>query len=569
LRSSAARTAAPALVALVALAIALPAQSQATLSFASRLFADTPYTANIVDADGDGRFEIPGLFNRGTYMASLAASRMGLAPMFRDSDGRARHVRDLRMVDLDNDGDLDLVANAYWCAGEPRDRAQVYWRHDGGGPFEIAPALDGLPPLTGWGETILAADFDDDGYVDVYLPGYTRHDLSAEIPECHGIAAPAAGQSWLLRNRGAAAPAYFELRANTPLTLTFADCGADCGNYWDETRHYARPEGAQAFDFDEDGRVDVFVSGMLFRNRGAMDFERVHPARGTRPLFDEGAAIIDWNHDGYPDLVTVTPWDGVAHLFAWRGGARDASGRIVAGGWQEVTDPRVVGAFVADGFPATYGVTVVDLDNDGHQDVVLGGTAGDKRMRVFRSEGPPTYAFRAEFPTGAQPLPVRRGGVAAGDLNRDGRQDLVFPELLPRTSAILYNTGDAPTSGLINVEVLGGTPAKPLRNQQGRAVRVVPVAAPAGFVYTRFVDGGSGYMAQGPYEVQLASAFTRDHDVEVRFAAGVVRCRVRPPVAVKVYAGGACDAQPPPAAEAIPPSTLQDRIFPILLMLMD
>ena len=310
---------------------ALPANAE-TLRFAPRLFADTPHTANIVDADGDGRLEIPGLFNRGTYMAALAASRMGLSPMFRDADGRTRHVRDLRMVDLDNDGDLDLAANSYWCAGEPRDRAQVYWRHPDG-RFELSPGLDGLPPLTGWGETILAADFDDDGYLDLYLPGYTRHDLGAEIPECHGIAAPASGQSWLLRNRGAAAPAYFELRAKTPLTLTFADCGADCGNYWDEGVHYARPEGAQAFDYDEDGRVDVFVSGMLFRNRGALDFERVYPARGTHPAFDEGAAIIDWNHDGYPDLVTVTPWDGVVHLFAWQGGARDASGRIVTGGW--------------------------------------------------------------------------------------------------------------------------------------------------------------------------------------------------------------------------------------------
>jgi len=567
LRSSAGRTA---LATLAVLAAALSAQSSSaqTTRFAPRLFADTPHTANIVDADGDGRLEIPGLFNRGAYMTSLAASRMGLAPMFRDAAGRVRHVRDLRMVDLDNDGDLDLVANAYWCAGEPRDRAQVYWRHPDG-RFELSPGLDGLPPLTGWGETILAADFDDDGYLDLYLPGYTRHDLSPEIPECHGVAAPASGQSWLLRNRGAVAPAYFELRAGTPLTLTFADCGADCGNYWDESRHYARPEGAQAFDYDGDGRVDVFVSGMLFRNRGALDFERVFPARGVQPAFDEGAAIIDWNHDGYPDLVTVTPWDGLVHLFAWQGGARDASGRIIAGGWGEITTPTIVGAFAANAYPATYGITVVDLDNDGHQDIVLGGTATNRRMRAFMSNGAPSFGFRAEFPAGEQPLPTRRGGIAAGDLNRDGRQDLVFPELLPRTSAILYNTADLPVTRLVNVEVLGGTPSAPLRNQQGRAVRVVPTVAPAGFVYTRFVDGGSGYMAQGPYEVHLASAYTGDHDLEVRYASGLVRCRVRPPAAIKVYESGLCDVQSLPAADPIPASTLQDRILPILLMLME
>jgi len=568
LRSSAARAivAAAAVAALTSLS---PPSNAQTLRFAPRVFAETPHTANIVDADGDGRLEIPGLGNRGTHMAALSLTRMGLQPIFRDPDGRARHARDLRMVDLDNDGDLDLVANSYWCVGEPRDRAQVYWRHDGGGPFEIAPALDGLPPLVGWGETILAADFDDDGYLDVYLPGYTRHDLSPEIPECHGIAAPATGQSWLLRNRGAAAPAYFELRANTPLTLTFADCGADCGNYWDESRHYARPEGAQAFDYDEDGRVDVFVSGMLFRNRGALDFERAYPPRGVRPAFDEGAAIIDWNHDGYPDLVTVTPWDGVVHLFAWQGGARDASGRIVAGEWREVADPSIVGVFAANAYAGTYGITVADLDNDGNEDIVLGGTVTTPRLRVFLSNGGPSYGFRAEFPAGDQPLPTRRGGIAVGDLNRDGRPDVVIPDVLPRATAILYGTAELPTTRRFTVEVLGGTRTAPLRNQQGRAVRLVPAAAPSGFVYTRFVDGGSGYMAQGPYELQWASAFDGDHDLEVRYASGVVRCRVRPPAAIKVYESGACEVQAPPAPDRIPASTLPDRFLPAILQMLE
>ena len=76
-------------------------------------------------------------------------------------------------------------------------------------------------------------------------------------------------------------------------------------------------------------------------------------------------------------------------------------------------------------------------------------------------------------------------------------------------------------------------------------------------------------MAQGPYELQWASAYTGDHDLEVRYASGIVRCRVRPPAAIKVYESGLCDVQSLPPADPIPASTLQDRILPILLMLLD
>ena len=72
MRSDAARAIAAA-AGLLALASLSPAVNAQTLHFAPRLFTDTPHTANVVDADGDGRLEIPGLFK----LAKLGRKKRG------------------------------------------------------------------------------------------------------------------------------------------------------------------------------------------------------------------------------------------------------------------------------------------------------------------------------------------------------------------------------------------------------------------------------------------------------------------------------------------------------------
>ena len=73
-----------------------------------------------------------------------------------------------------------------------------------------------------------------------------------------------------------------------------------------------------------------------------------------------------------------------------------------------------------------------------------------------------------------------------------------------------------------------------VHNQYGRVAQVRPRQAP-GVVYTRVVDGGSGFLAQGQYELLIGTPYTGQFDVTVRFAGAVrtfvvsagqrVRCR--------------------------------------------
>jgi hypothetical protein len=99
----------------------------------------------------------------------------------------------------------------------------------------------------------------------------------------------------------------------------------------EEANHLAILEslggGVAVFDFDNDGLVDLFFPGggwfeekairghspKLFRNRGGFQFEDVTKAAGLdqRPFYSHGAAVSDYDCDGWLDLV-VTGWGPLA-----------------------------------------------------------------------------------------------------------------------------------------------------------------------------------------------------------------------------------------------------------------
>lgn len=134
--------------------------------------------------------------------------------------------------------------------------------------------------------------------------------------------------------------------------------------------------GVALIDFDGDGRLDIFCSGggyydgpdkkqikghpcKLYRNLGNFKFEDVTSKSGLdRPwFFTHGAAVADYDRDGFPDLL-VTGWEGVA-LFHnepdGKGGRRFVDVTKKAG----LTDRRWSSSagwadFDGDGFPDLY-----------------------------------------------------------------------------------------------------------------------------------------------------------------------------------------------------------------------
>ncbi len=331
------------------------------------------------DYDNDGR---PDLFvtrwrryalyrNRGDGTFEDATERSGLGG---DRDWPTSAV----LADLDGDGDGDLyvchylawdTANPHLCHDDARHRYAYcapqqlkampdhLFRNDGGRFVEIS-AEAGITPADkdGRGLGVVAADLDEDGKLDLFV----ANDQSA---------------NFLFRNLGG-------LRFEEVTATAGVACNAD-GNY-------QASMGIAAADVDGDGLLDLAKTNFfneattLYQNRGGGVFVDATVAYGlaapSRYLLGFGAAFLDANNDGWPDLATAnghvddfrpeTPWQMPAQLLMGVAGRRlvDVSGR--AGPPWAV--PRV-GRGLASG----------DLDNDGRVDLLV--ASHDAPMAYFHN----------------------------------------------------------------------------------------------------------------------------------------------------------------------------------------
>src|SRR3954471_11727281 len=253
---------------------------------------------SVGDADGDGLDDIyvaqpAGLPNRlfrnrgdGTFEDITDAAGVGVL------DDTAQAL----FADVDNDGDQDLVLAT---ATQP-----LLFTNDGKGHFTPVPdAFRFAHPLQGVLTSIAMADYDRDGFLDLYLCVYSYFFGAGE--DKAGTPAP-----------------YADARNGPPAVLfrndghgRFIDAtqaaGLDAGN---DRYHFA----AAWADYDGDGWQDLLVANdfgtkNLYRNLGLHDgkvtFEDVAAAAGT---LDHGAgmsaAFLDYDNDGRLDIYTGNMW---------------------------------------------------------------------------------------------------------------------------------------------------------------------------------------------------------------------------------------------------------------------
>lgn len=144
------------------------------------------------------------------------------------------------------------------------------------------------------------------------------------------------------------------------------------------------------------------------------------PASGCQGVFPR---VFDWNQDGKPDLVWGLA-DGTLHVTLNENTAaqpRFGPPQVVQVGPPDAKQPSDVGDRMT--------FDLVDWNNDDRVDLVLGGLDG--RVHVFWNEataGPPDFRTDTILLDGANPLTVASGraSVTMVDLNDDGRKDLVL-----------------------------------------------------------------------------------------------------------------------------------------------
>jgi hypothetical protein len=217
--------------------------------------------------------------------------------------------------------------------------------------------------------------------------------------------------------------------------------------------------GAAVADFDNDGDLDLFVTGFgadaLYRNNGNGTFTDVTKEAGVSdPLWSTSAAFLDYDRDRDLDLFVANYLDfGVADNKVCRDavGTRDyctprafrplpdrlyrneGNGRFI-----NVTEPA--GITKADG--NGLGVSVGDYNGDGWLDLYVANDATPNQLWLNRKNGTFTdEGLLSGAALNAAGNPEGSMGIASGDFDADGDEDLFVTNIISETHALYVNDG--------------------------------------------------------------------------------------------------------------------------------
>ena len=387
----------------------------------------------IFDFDGDGYADL--YFVNGADMPSLQKT----GPQFENRLFRNNH--DLTFTDVtakagvagsgygmgvavgdyDNDGRPDLfVTNV--------NENQLF-HNNGDGTFTDVTAKAGVSGglYAGkkmWSVGAAWVDYNNDGLLDLFVANYCQWDPNNE-PPC-----------LINGNRVSCNPRMYKPLPNTLYRNngdgTFTDVSAETGI----AAHPGRGMGVAVADFDGDGFPDIFVANddlpnQLFHNRGGKRFEEVADdvgvslAEGGNVISGMGVDFRDLFNRGLPDIWITAMEKQTFPLFKNLGHGQFAEATSMAG----------LGLATAE--MSGWSNAIVDLDNDGWKDLYVARSNVIDNVALFtqRQYGEPNTVFRSlgtgrfqdvTSTTGpAFQTPSVNRGAAFGDLDNDGRMDLV------------------------------------------------------------------------------------------------------------------------------------------------
>jgi hypothetical protein len=365
-------------------------------------------------------------------------------------------------LDYDEEGwqDVFLVNSTSWPGRPPSRSSSALYRNNHDGTFTDVTARMGLG-LSFYGMGVAAADFDNDGWTDIFVTGL--------------------GQSRLFKNQG-----------GTRFTDVTAAAGLSDPGF---------ATSAMWFDYDLDGRLDLFVahyvewsidkdlfctldgttksyctpesykgqSGRLMRNRGNGTFEDVTARVG---LLDStakalGVALLDYNADGRMDFFVANDKQP-NRLYENRGNGTFTDVAVSAGvAFNEAGVAR-----------AGMGVDAADYDGSGRPSLVIGNFSNEM-LALYTNEGKGLFIDEAPASTlGPATLLSLTFGCFFFDYDLDGRLDI-----------FAANGHVADDISRIQPKVTYAQAPHLFRNLGGR--KFAPVSAPA--LQQKLVGRGAAY----------------------------------------------------------------------------
>jgi hypothetical protein len=389
-------------------------------------------------------------------------------------------------ADVDADGWEDLYVTALG--------SNKLYRNNHDGTFSDVTARAGVAG-GGWSAGCGFADYDRDGDLDLFVTRYVRIDLNAlpefgkdKTCEYRGIAVqcgprglPGEGD-FLFRNEG---------------NGRFSEVGAKAGV--SDPREYFGL-GIAWFDANEDGWPDLYVA-----NDSTPNFLYMNQRDGTfkEAAFPMGVAVSEDGAEQGSMGVAVGDWDGAGRLGLFVTNFSEEYNNL----FRNQGDHFVEMAFRSRTAPPSlplvgWGTAFFDYDNDTRVDIIavnghvypqldkarLGASAGYRQRKLlYHNKGGGLFdEVSARFGPVLTEERVSRG-LAVGDLDNDGRVDVVINDL-DGAPQVLHHELDG-TGNWLRVTVKG----KPANTS---AIGALILVSSGGTTQRRLVQSGTSYISQ-------------------------------------------------------------------------
>ena len=402
------------------------------------------------------------------------------------------------VFDYNNDGWLDIFfTNGASIPSLEKTNPSYYnrlFRNNSDGTFTDVTEKAGLAGI-GYSMGVAAGDYDNDGFVDLYVTGVNHNQLFhnngdgtfTDVTEKAGVSGviPELGKAWAItagwfdyNNDGLLdlfVVNYLKYDMKTAHRCNYQGFPTYCspndfegtpnilyrnngdGTFTDVSEqshisHYVGKGMGVAFaDYDDDGFADIFVSNdtfpnFLLHNNGNGTFTDVAMLAGVaynengETVAGMGTDFRDIDNDGRPEIFHPAMFGDSFPLYRNLGG----------GQFEDVTSASGLTAFTTH--LTGWSTGIFDFDNDGNKDIFTSNSAIlDNAMEVehlpfalpnglFRNKGKLTFDDVGSRAGASFSIPAAHRGAGFGDLNNDGKIDIAVtvlngaPELLMNRS---------------------------------------------------------------------------------------------------------------------------------------